>query len=77
MPAKKQLSEIKRAQIVVLSGEGYSQVEIVRKWNVQGRGFKQRLKGTRKQSLSKTEKDKVVKSLQLPGKTDLWKEHPL
>ena len=31
MPPKKQLSEIKRAQIVALSGEGYSQVEIARK----------------------------------------------
>ena len=31
MPPKKQLSEIKRAQIVALSGEGYSLVEIARK----------------------------------------------
>ena len=31
MPPKKQLSEIKKAQIVALSGEGYSKVEIVRK----------------------------------------------
>ena len=31
MPPKKQLSEIKRAQIVALFGEGYSQVEIARK----------------------------------------------
>ena len=31
MPPKKQLSEIKRAHIVALSGEGYSQLEIARK----------------------------------------------
>ena len=31
MPPKKQLSEIKKAQIIALSGEGYSQVEIARK----------------------------------------------
>ena len=31
MPPKKLLSEIKNAQIVALSGEGYSQVEIAKK----------------------------------------------
>ena len=31
MPPKKLLSEIKNAQIVALSGEGYSQVDIARK----------------------------------------------
>ena len=71
MPPKKQLSKIKRARIVALSGEEYSQIEIANRWNVQGSGFKQRLKGTRKQSLSKTEKHKAVKCLQPPGKRDL------
>ena len=33
MPPKKQLSEIKRAKIVALSGEVYSQVEIA--WKMQ------------------------------------------
>ena len=31
MPPKKQFSEIKRAQIVALFGEGYSQIEVARK----------------------------------------------
>ena len=50
MPPKKQLSEIKRAQIVALFGEGYSQAEIARKMECSKKGFKQQLKGTRKQS---------------------------
>ena len=71
MPPKKQLSEIKRAQTVALSGEGYSQVEIARKMERSRKWVQRMIKGTRKQSLSKTEKDKAVKRLQPPGKTDL------
>ena len=33
------------------------------RWNVQRKEFKQRLKGTRKQSISKTEKDNAITSL--------------
>ena len=44
MPPKKQLSEIKRAQIVALSGEGYSQVEIARKIECSRKGVQKTIK---------------------------------
>ena len=44
MPPKKQLSEIKRAQIVALSGEGYSQVEIARKMECSRKGVQTTIK---------------------------------
>ena len=44
MPPKKQLSEIKRAQIVTLSGEGYSQVEIARKMECSRKGVQTTIK---------------------------------
>ena len=44
MPPKKQLSEIKRAQIVALSGEGYSRVEIVRKMECSRKGVQPTIK---------------------------------
>ena len=44
MPPKKQLSEIKRAQIVALSGEGYSQVEIARKMECSWKGVQTTIK---------------------------------
>ena len=44
MPPKKQLSEIKRAQIVALSGEGYSQVEIARKMECSRKGVQTMIK---------------------------------
>ena len=44
MPPKKQLSKIKRAQIVALSGEGYSQVEIARKMEYSRKGIQTTIK---------------------------------
>ena len=44
MPPKKQLSEIKRAQIVALSGEGYSLVEIARKMKYSRKGVQTTIK---------------------------------
>ena len=44
MPPKKQLSEIKRAQIVALSGEAYSQVEIHRKMECSRKGVQTTIK---------------------------------
>ena len=44
MPPKKQLSEIKRAQIVALSGEGYSQVEIASKMECSRKGVQTTIK---------------------------------
>ena len=44
MPPKKQFSEIKRAQIVALSGEGYSQVEIARKMECSRKGVQTTIK---------------------------------
>ena len=44
MPPKKQLSEIKRAQLVALSGEGYSQVEIARKMECSRKGVQTTIK---------------------------------
>ena len=44
MPPKKQLSEIKRAQIVALSGEGYSLVEIARKMECSRKGVQTTIK---------------------------------
>ena len=44
MPPKKQLSEIKRAQIVALSDEGYSQVEIARKMECSRKGVQTTIK---------------------------------
>ena len=44
MPPKKQLSEIKKAQIVALSGEGYSQVEIARKMECSRKGVQTMIK---------------------------------
>ena len=44
MPPKKQLSEIKRAQMVALSGEGYYQVEIDRKMECSRKGVQTTIK---------------------------------
>ena len=44
MPQKKQLSQIKRAQIVALSGEGYFQVEIARKMESSRKGLQKMIK---------------------------------
>ena len=44
MPPKKQLSEIKRTEIVALSGEGYSQVEIARKMECSWKGVQTTIK---------------------------------
>ena len=41
MPPNKQLSEVKRAKVIVLSGKEYSQVEIARKIEDQKQEFKQ------------------------------------
>ena len=44
MPPKKQLSGIKRVQMVALSGEGYSQVEIARKMECSRKGVQTTIK---------------------------------
>ena len=44
MPPKKQLSEIKRAQIVAFPGEGYSLVEIARKMECSRKGVQTTIK---------------------------------
>ena len=44
MPPKKQLSEIKRAQIVALFGEGYSQIEIAMKMECSRKGVQTTIK---------------------------------
>ena len=44
MPPKTQLSEIKKAQIVALSGEEYSQIEIARKMECSRKGVQTTIK---------------------------------
>ena len=44
MPPKKQLAEIKKAQIIALSDEGYSQVEIARKMECSRKGVQTTIK---------------------------------
>ena len=80
MPPKKQLSEIKRAQIVALSGEGYSQVEIAKKMECSRKGvqttikryketksFKNR-KGQGRKKSTTTREDRSLKRVSLADK---------
>ena len=71
MPPKKQLSEIKRAQIVAFPGEGYSQVEIARKMECSRKGVQTTIKSYQETKSLKNRKGQDRKSLQPPGKTDL------
>ena len=56
MPPKKQLSEIKRAQIVALSGERYSQLEIARKMECSRKGVQTLVKGYKETKTFKNRK---------------------
>ena len=86
MAPKKQLSEIKRAQIVALSGEGYSQVEIA--WNMEcsrkglqttikrykeTKPFKDRKEQGRKKSTT-TREDRSLQRASLADKRKIFSE---
>ena len=61
MPPKKQLSEIKRAQIVALSGEGYSKVEIARKMECSRKGVQTTIKRYKETKSIKNRKGEGLK----------------
>ena len=72
MPPKKQLSEIKRAQIVALSGEGYSQVEIARKMECSRKGVQTTIKRYKETKSFKNRKGQSRKK-----STTAWEDRSL
>ncbi len=73
MPPKKQLSEIKRAQIVALSGEGYSQVKIAKKMECSRKGVQTTIKRYKETKSFKNRKGQGRKKSKTAREDRSWK----